>query len=60
MILANDTRKVYMLCSDTEIFMLCIPAFQFKLVGIIDNNLQIYDPGRLIQTIKIRNIKVKE
>ena len=49
-----------MLCSDTELFLICIPVLQCKLAGIIDGNLHIDDPGRLLKTINIRNFKVKE
>ena len=60
MSLATDTRNIYMIFYATEILLLCIPEFQFKLVGIIYDTLQIYDTGRLLQTIKTRKLKVKE
>ena len=60
MILATNTRYIYMLYFATEQFMLCIPVLQCKLVGIIDGTFNIDYPGRLLQTINIRNLKVKE
>ena len=59
MSLGKNTRDMYILCYTTELFLICIPALQCKLVGIIDGTLHINDPGRLLQTINIGNFKVK-
>ena len=47
MILSTNTRDIYVLFSATELFMLYIPALQYKLVGIIYGTLHIYYLGRL-------------
>ena len=60
MSLASNTMEISMLCYAIELFLLCILALQYKLVGILDVTLKIYDPGRLHQTINISNFKVKE
>ena len=59
MSLATNTRGISMLCFATEIFMLCIPVLRCKLVVIIDGTFQFDYLGRLLQTINIRNLKVK-
>ena len=60
MILSTNTRQIYMLCSATEIFLISVPALQYKLAGIIGGTFHIYDLGRLPKTINTRNLKVKE
>ena len=60
MSIATNTRAISMICLDTYIFLVFIPVIQCKLVGIIDGNLQIDIPVRLIQTINIRNFIVEE
>ena len=60
MSLAANNRGISLLCSATEPFLLYIPVLQCKSVGITDGTLRIDDPCRLLQTINIRKIKVKE
>ena len=48
MSLNTNTREIYLLCCDTELFLLCIPVLKYKLVGIFDVALHIYCPGRLL------------
>ena len=59
MSLATNTRYISMLFSDTELFLLFIPALQCKSVGLINETSHIEDPGILLQTINIRDLKVK-
>ena len=59
MSLDTNTRGISMLFFATELFLLCIPVLQCKLVVIIDGTFQFFYLGRLLQTINIRNLKVK-
>ena len=59
MSLDNNNMDIYIRCSATEPFLICIPSLQRKLVGMIDGTLYIDYPGRLLQTINTRNFKVK-
>ena len=57
--LATNTRGISMLCFATELFLLCTPVLQCKLVGIIDGTFQFDYLGRLLQNINTSNLEVK-
>ena len=46
MSLDTNSRDISMLFFNTEIFLLCIPVLQCKLLGIIDITLYIDELGR--------------
>ena len=46
MSIVTNTRDISIICYTTELFLLCIPVLQYKLLGIIDGTFHIDDAGR--------------
>ena len=54
MSLATNTRDIFLFCAATELFIVCIPVLQCKLVGIIDGTFTLMnqaDYSKLLRSV---------